>query len=65
MEQRVTCKKFILDICIPDGEKLENINNFVCQLREDCIPYIKIKIFNEKNYFYWFNCWNYWACDWL
>ena len=31
MEQRITCKKFIWDICIPDGEKLENINNFICE----------------------------------
>ena len=24
MEQRITCKKFIWDICITDGEKLES-----------------------------------------
>ena len=65
MDQRITCKKFIWDKCIPDGEKLENINNFICQLREDRIPFIKIKIFNEKNNFNWFNCWDCWACDWL
>ena len=65
MEQRITCKKFIWDIYIPDGEKLENINNFICQLREDHIPFIKIKILNEKNNFNWFNCWHCWACDWL
>ena len=65
MEQRITCKKFIWDICIPGGEKLENINNFICQLRKDHIPFIKIKIFNEKNNFNRFNCWHCWACDWL
>ena len=65
MEQRIIWKKFIWDICIPDGEKLESINKFICQLRGVNIPFIKNKIFNEKNYFNWFNCWNRWACDWL
>ena len=64
MQQKTLCKEYILDICIPDGEKLENINKFICQLREDRITFIKIKIFNEKNYFNWFNCCHCWICNW-